>query len=310
MEIVHFRNVAGVSTTLAKYQRKIGHRAKVLVQEPHPFGYPGETVYTRTSRKLLHGLTSVLSANVVHYHEGPYLVNLPRRYSRLAELDYKVAKRLKKRMVFHFHGGEVREPARRAASERFFSEKILVATPDLLKFVPKHAIWLPYPVDTELFFPNRKETTDTLRIGYYEPVTDYVRLFTPGRELIEGAIEGISGTEIKLSPAQKTPWKDMPAYFNGIDIWIDKIRINFYGLAAAEASACQIPVITQIGEQEMSYLPDCPFINTKPESLKDAIEYLCEENTRKYVARKCFDYVGRIHRASDAVQRLDEIYRS
>ena len=45
VRVTHFHNVAGVATTLAKYQRKQGDHASVLVTGNHPFGYPGETSY-------------------------------------------------------------------------------------------------------------------------------------------------------------------------------------------------------------------------------------------------------------------------
>jgi hypothetical protein len=311
IRVVHFRNTAGVATTLAKYQRRIGYNSTVLVAERHPFGYPGEIVHSTMFGKLVHSLSSVALSDVVHFHEAPYIFHPSQVYLEyLHNIDYRAARKLKKRIVFHFHGVEIRDPKRRKYSSPFFSETLLVATPDLLQYVPRHATWLPYPIDTELFSPEQRTFNPGLTIGYYEPVSSYVRLFAGNRKLIEDATKDIRQPGIRLSAAQNIPWTKMPKYYKSIDVWVDKIGLNFYGVAACEASACEVPVITQIGENELTYLPDCPFLNVKPQNIRGAIEYLYEENTRRYVGRKCLDYVNRVHEASAIVNRLDDVYRS
>ena len=309
MRITHFHNLAGVSTTLAKWQRRRGHEVSVLVPELHPFGYPGERSYGNFSM-LTHGVKEVIWSGILHYHTGPYIMGRRRWYSRLSYgIDYRLARFLGRKILFHYHGEEIRERRRDETKPEFFREKSIVSTPDLLTQAPAGATWLPNPVDCEVFFPKPRNSSNTVRIGYYDPPSDYVRRFNKP-EYVEKVLASQTGWRVEGIPAKGLPWAEMPDYFARLDLWIDKVNMSFYGMAACEAGACGIPIITQIGEDERTYVPDCPFIDLTHESLEEAIEYLLEENTRRYVGLKCLDYVRRTHEATRVVEELDRIYRS
>ena len=309
MRITHFHNVAGVATTLAKYQRKEGHQTSVLVADPHPFGYPGETSYEDFSM-LFHGLEHVVLSRVVHYHTGAYIRGQHRWFNRFSKnIDYRLARSVHRKILFHFHGAEIRDENARVISSQFFRERSVVSTPDLLESGPHGSVWLPNPVDSELFFPGHLGNSEKIAVGYYNPISDYVRLYNKP-EFIERTLSSMEGRGIVGTPASCLPWMGMPKYFNSIEIWIDKISMSFYGVSACEAAACGVPVITQIGEEERTYVPDCPFVDLSRESLQSAIEYLLDENTRHYIGQKCLHYVTERHEASRIVKSLDQIYES
>ena len=191
----------------------------------------------------------------------------------------------------------------------FFQERSIVSTPDLLNQAPVGATWLPNPVDCEVFFPRRPSSSKTIRVGYYDPVSDYVRqLVKP--ESIAKILRSQTFRRVEGVPARGLPWLRMSEYFGTLDVWIDKINMSFYGMAACEAGASGVPVITKIGEEERTFVPDCPFIDLTHQSLQGAIEYLSEENTRRYVGSRSLDYVKRKHDALRIVEELDRIYRS
>ena len=284
MRITHFGNVAGVSTTLAKYQRKDGHFVSVLVRGPHPFGYPGEKVYESNLSRFTNASKEILSSKIVHYHDETFLSRTSRSVTFLLDkADYRLAKMTRKNIVFHFHGS-IREPLVQFRDSEFFREKLIVSTPDLLPYVPSRARWVPNPADVEMFKPNHRVGSEEVRVGFYEPVEkDVRRISNPDK--VRQLILQLKNT--RALPAYNVPWEQMPNYFNSLDIWIDKISLDFYGISACEAASCGLPVVTHVGENEMSFIPDCPFLNSNWEKLSEAIEYLSEENTRRYVGRKC-----------------------
>ena len=308
MRITHFNNTAGVATTLAKFQRRMGHTAKVLVREPHPYGYPGELVYEANRSRLRHALWEITASNVIHFHDQLYLRRSSKwRTSLLEKLDYRTAKLMNKRMVFHFHGSSVRDSRERSKSSQFFGERILVSMPDILNLVPKGASWVPHPVDLELFYPNRKEEPGSVKVGFYNPQNEWGQLRETPRQTSQ-IIHSMPGKKFQESPATNIPWKRMPEYFNGIDIWVDKMNFDFYGVSACEAAACGVPVVAHIGAEEMSLVPDCQFLNTDYVKLGDTLEYLSEENTRKYIGQRCKEFVCRFHAASRICDIVQQAY--
>lgn len=282
----------------------------MLVRERHPYGYPGEVVFDKNLPRVEHSLKEVFTADVVHYHDEVFLRRSSRRRTYFLEkLDYHVARSLMKNIVFHFHGTAIRDPLQRTRNAAYFREKLVVATPDLLPFVPPNATWIPGPVDTEIFYPNRVIRDDKVRIGYYDPPYDWGLLVnTP--EKTRRVIRSLGREKILESPAYRLNWSDMPHYYNGVDIWIDKMNLDFYGLSACEAAACGIPVIAHIGENERGLVPECPFLQSSYSGLSEAIEYFMEENTRRYMGQKCFDFVKKVHEASRICEMTSKVYQS
>ncbi len=308
LKIAHFNNVAGVATTLAKYQKKAGDEATVMVKELHHFRYPQERVYYGNIRNTFHAIGGILSSDIVHFHDGPFL-----RRSRslrtylLDKLDYNTAKSVRKRIIFHFHGTSIRDPSARQRNSAFFNEKLLVATPDLFPFVPSHSVWAPHPVDTELFYPRRSNGNAQVVVGFYQPPTPWGQLWETPQMTLD-VVTGLSAKEVKPSPAAGLPWAKMPSYFNEIDVWVDKMNLDFYGVSACEAAACGVPVVAHIGENERAFVPDCSFLQANYGTLSRTLEYLMEENTRKYVGQKCRDFVLKVHSASRICELIRRVY--
>jgi len=203
----------------------------------------------------------------------------------------------------------IRDPDERRRSQRFFGEKLMVAMPDLLPLMPSHAVWVPHPVDTEVFFPKPERRTGVVEVGFYEPTNEWGRVVnTPDNT--RQAIRKLGREDVRDRSARDLPWSEMPEYFNRLDIWIDKMNLNFYGVSACEAAACGVPVIAHLGENEKSLVPDCPFLEASYANLGEVIDYLTDENTRKYVGRKCLDFVKRVHEAGQVCDLVSAVYDS
>jgi hypothetical protein len=161
MKIVHVHDPAGVATTLVKTLRSLGHDAKVILKFRRPTS-PVETLasfgenYGIAGRLLdlfladfIRIFTLEASADVVHYHDTffPLILKMPwgNVYSPFKFLDEKVLSALRRRIVFRFHGTELRSPERRKHYIKFAKKYLsFVSTPDLLKFLPeKGGVWIP-----------------------------------------------------------------------------------------------------------------------------------------------------------------------
>lgn len=304
MRILHVHNIAGVATTLAKYQSQSGDIAKVIVRDKHPFQYPGEILYPSGRTSGARVLRDVMGSEVVHYHSTTFfgVHNFVRLLSRA---DYRLS-RIVSRPVFHFHGSELRKPEALVKSRLFFSERVIVATPDLLRYAPEGALFAPHPVDLARFQPNRNSESETMRVGYYRPVSNYVQRYSDP-DFVEKTVTKLFPHAVPVG-VERLPWIDMPDYFNSVHVWIDKFELGVYGVSACEAAACEIPVITQISEDVLPYLGDCPFINTTKDHLLDALEYLKDENVRKYLGKKCREYIFARHDAAKIVSSLKTFY--
>ena len=66
----------------------------------------------------------------------------------------RIISRLKKKIIMHYHGTDVRksDPRQRVNAEREYASIVFVSTPDLLDYdYAVKPVWLPNPVDVEIF---------------------------------------------------------------------------------------------------------------------------------------------------------------
>jgi len=301
LKILHVGNTAGVASTLVKYQRRLGHVSSLIVRTKHPFGYDYEV-----SCSNLSAMMRLVFADAIHYHSAPWIYRA--LGGRIRFPDYAVAKTLGKRIVWHFHGHEVRQPEVRHQRFPRLDCPMIVSTPDLLRYLPE-AIWIPNPVDTELFSPKRIPHSKIV-VGCYDSPNPYVRSFSPITETL-AAVKQLerNGVGIKVRLLSGYKHHNVPRYFQQIDIWIDKFGMNFYGLCALEASLCEVPVVAQMGEFERHLVPMCPFILTERQKIKKSIECLLDEDVRHDLGRKGADFARHFHDPTEAAEKCLRIYQ-
>jgi hypothetical protein len=58
-----------------------------------------------------------------------------------------------KRVIIHYHGSAIRGMWAQRKKDWESADVVLVSTQELLKGAPEKAIYLPNPVDTDLFYP-------------------------------------------------------------------------------------------------------------------------------------------------------------
>jgi len=217
--------------------------------------------------------------------------------------DFLLMKAMKKKIVWHFHGDDVR-----GQKVVRLNQSIFVSTPDLLEYV-KDGVWLPSPLDLDLVHPLLKQKAQ-ITIGYYDPIHPYCRQFTVENE-VRRAVEQFrkKGVGIEVRPFRGYKHSEISAYWRDIDIWVDRFGVDFYGLCAIEAAAYKIPVIVQIGEYEHTFVPTCPFINTSRGRISNAIEYLLDENNRREIGNKGCEFVLDAHDPFKMAEKCIDAYQ-
>lgn len=155
MSILHLFDIAGVSSTLAHYQNKLGHQAEIYSVSSLDFFHFSE-LYDQT--KIFHYfkvllaylLLKVRSFDIVHVH---YYGNFVRYIKKFYP---------KKPVVLHYHGSDIRykkeEPERKRCWQK--ADLVLVSTSDLQRMYPDF-VYLPNPVDSDLFTKKNNFTPGT-----------------------------------------------------------------------------------------------------------------------------------------------------
>ncbi len=237
MKILHVWSCAGISSLIGKYMDEL-HDTKSDVMITKKWNKLGLNRYRtiEVTNKPMFALNALFKASGydiihVHYHSifVPFL-----------KLMYG-----KKPVVMHFHGSDCRGRWDKVSDWAELADTILVSTPDLLDGAPEGTIYLPNPVDTEMFYNENKPRQPTaVHFSYHanDLASEYTS--THGLEL-----------EIVL-PDQKIPHLQMPQLLNKYEYYIDIKRnaikhvklLEAMSKTGLEALACGCKVVRWDGE--------------------------------------------------------------
>ena len=195
--------------------------------------------------------------DVFHFHFGTSF--LPR------QLDVPWLTRLGRKVVFHFHGCEVRDralmlrahglstctdcdPFCRPRHQRWlraraarYAHRVLFSTLDLAESVPG-AEALPLAIETDRWSEAARSQAPPdfdRRDGVRGPV---VIGHAPTNQLIKGTRHVIAAVEalradfprLELRLVTRRPWAEMPGFLAQCDILVDQLHMGWYGLLAIE----------------------------------------------------------------------------
>ena len=296
IKILHIGNVAGVSSELAKAQRKLGHTSDIITFALHPFGYP-ITFYQpvkakfpfRAIEKMVLFTGRLDDYDVLHFHGGANDAMLPKG------MDFAIWRLFGRKCIIHHHGHDIRY---RNENPLFtaLAKKILVSTPDLLRYSPE-AVWLPNPVavsDIPHVGVEEKGDAESITIVHAPSVRQ-----VKGTEFIEKAVEQLrkEGRKAELVLVENTPHEEAIQLFKKADIVVDQLKMGWYGMFAQECMALGKPVCCYVSPDVERFLPSPqPIVNASPETITDVLREMVDSyEKRAEIGRRGRAYMENVH---------------
>ena len=261
--------------------------------------------------------------DIVHFHFGRTLIP-PHNF------DLPLHRMLGARVVFHYHGCDVRNrehmratharatctecdpfchPARQRrilASARHYANAELVSTPDLLESAPRAQ---HLPVAARLADYPLRIPAGPAKLVLHAPTNRLIK----GTRHVEAAFERLRPRfpHVRFETVEKLPWTELRDRLAEADVVVDQLFMGWYGMVAVEAMACGKPVLCFIRPDFESRLHGCPIVRCGIETLEDRLAALLESPDQR---RECGEqgraYVIREHGAQVVAERLLALYRA
>jgi len=273
LKILHVWDQAGTACLMALHQRKLGHKADIIMREEfdsHCYFYG----FLNKTNPVSHSSSDLRKIYLKMPHAIRKTVKLFRQKMQSAQFYYLVWKKGKDYDVLHihsvyqclllhpfkpklieFHGDDVRDmPSLHSHFDHALAKlfirvysllgnQLFISTPDLKREIPD-AVWIPNPVDTEFFSPDKKRTLKNCALythNWYET----------GRHAIE--ISEREGWTLRFfdraSPANEwIPYEYFPDFLSQFEYFIDRKAIPSLSKTALEALAMGIKVVRWDGK--------------------------------------------------------------
>lgn len=316
---------------MAQGLRGRGHEVEVWQYGASAFDFPvdrmiepadGPGVYLET---FIDALRS--NFDVVHFHFGQSLV--PGR-GRLPWLwDLPVWRAYGTRIVFSFHGSDVRLKSHHVADDRWSfyryadipcnEAKIAARLATIRAYADRMTISSvldqPY-VPGATYFPKAVETSRLAMVGparRTRPVVLHApsRRSTKGTEFVLTGLETLRGRglEFDVDLVEGVAHAELLARLANADIVVEKLLGGDAGVSSLEAMAMGKVAVARIREEVRRRHPDLPVVSADPETFADVMEELLSSpRRRRELGEQGRAYVVAEHDALVAGVRLEELY--
>jgi glycosyltransferase involved in cell wall biosynthesis len=305
-----------------------GRRPDLVVDLDRQPGAPGRLA-AMTGAFLRWGL----AYDIYHLHFGTSF--LPRG------IDVPLLRRLGKRIVFHFHGCEVRNRAHMMATHRLATctecdpfcrpphqrrlleraareaDLVLYSTLDLAESVPMGRQF-PLAIETDrweqaalaapLPEPDQRDGVNGPVVVAHAPTNRLIK----GTRHVEEAVQALRAELplIELRMIARVPWAEMPAQLAGCDILVDQLMMGSYGLLAMEGMAERKAVVAYLRPDLHPLLGDCPVVSAEPATLAGVLRDLARDPARRrQLGEAGPGYVRARHDTRIVGRQLLELYR-
>ena len=223
-KILHVWNTAGVASVIAKFSdRDFGTKSTVITRKGAD--RVGLTTYGTAypegpARFFARAVWMGRSADLVHVHSLDRVVPwLKRLYA--------------KPVVMHYHGTDIEGRWREKEGRWRRADYIAVSTPNLLDGAPSDAVYVPNPVDTDLFRPAQVEPSPNSAVS-----------FRYGMDAEAEAMAKMLGLDLAWLDRWSVGHRQMPETLSRYAYYVDMRKppghptARSLGKAALEALAC------------------------------------------------------------------------
>lgn len=357
MRVLHLPTlVGGMPWGLAQGERKIGLHSEVLALYDSPLQYSADRVIFENKQASLVRKVLVIpnlikevyrirkNYDVFHFNFGSSLIDLRVLGLHLIDLPFYKGKivvtyngcdaRQKyptiNRVPFSAcHQGDcyqgicndsARDEMKRLRIAKFdqYAHAVFAVNPDLMRFLPKRAKFLPYAISN----------WDTIKTLPYNGVKRKLKIVhSPTNRAAKGSDSIIQclklvkqryGDFVDLLLVENLPNEKARQVYTQADLAIDQILIGWYGGFAVEAMKMGIPVVAFIRKEDLQFLPkpmalDCEkaIIQADPTSLFTRLQEIIENGSILRSYREAgLEYVHRWHDPINVAQMTKSIYES
>lgn len=338
MKVLHAAaEIAGQASILCAALRELGVDATALAYNAQYPAYPTDVLVPHDGKPALPRLLGYLATaarfigryDLVHVHFGRSLVP-PFNY------DLPVHRALGTKLVFHFHGCDVRnrelmlarhpaaaaceecvpfcvpERQRRAiAQSQRYGAATFVSTPDLLESVP-HAAHLPVALDVAGWERGAAAAGGGDRVTVLHVPTDR-RI--KGTRWIEAGIAAATERDPRLvfRLLERAAWRDVRDAMAAADIVVDQVFLGWYGLVAVEAMALGKPVVGFLRPdfEPLAQSLGLPLVRCTKDDVGEVVAALAADPARRRALGEAGrEYARRVHDAKAVATRLLGAYEA
>lgn len=353
MKILHLpTSTGGNAYGLCGAEKSIGLDSTTLYTAGNWLNYPGDIVLDKTGFFPFTFFSSVKAAftippkyDVLHFNFGSSLIDFPGL--NINHWDLPLYK--KQRLVVTYNGCDARQRFSRikqaeisacqhadcyngiCKSERLDQKKrhrirqfkqagatFFATNPDLLNFLPKESIFLPYTVANWDDIQPAPILTDKKKITVVHAPTNRV---CKGSQAVIEAIESLKKKytdRLELILVENVPHRQALEIYSKADIVIDQLRIGWYGALAVENMKMGKPVVVYINPDDLHFLPqalqkDCreAFIEANEYNLAQVLErYIENPALLLQKSQAALEYVHRWHLPRLVAQITRQVYQN
>jgi len=346
-KIIHLpTSTAGLGSGLSEIERRKNLNSKVFIEDQNKFGYQSDfqlnskNFLIKFFLKLFFLLKNRKSFDIYHFNFGKSLFDL--FYLGLPMLDLPV---YKGRKVVTFNGSDIRGWTNKIYNDEvskildksysknpkiklkriFFNRKIkqvekyadyiFAVNPDLLNFLPRKAIFLPYAISNwydinKIDFPNQRE--------FFNIVHAPTNRGLKGSEYIINAVENLKKKykNLNFTLVENVDHSKALEIYKKADLFIDQVLIGWYGGVSVEVMKMGIPVAVFIRQEDLVYLPkemaidlNNSVININPFNIESELEKVINDRKKlKKTAQLGFQYVNKWHDPEYIFKLLSKAY--
>jgi len=238
LKILHIWNTAGVASTIAKFMDRLYSTESMILMRAlkDQFKltyYGGPSINLGSKHFIIHAIIEARKYDIIHVHY----------YDRIIPFIKGIYNN--KKVIMHYHGDDIRKKWEEKRERWMRTNAIIISTADLLDGAPFGVIYIPNPIDTELFQPmlEQRRFNTALHITYSRYQND------KDLELVK---EWADKERVKLTVINRdespVPFLEMPRLLNRFEFFVDRFTIPSLSKTALEALACGIKVVAWNGE--------------------------------------------------------------
>ena len=284
MKVLHLpTSVGGNSWGLAQGETKLGIDSKVLVVKQNWLNYDADINLHLENKNFLSQVFTLYKVfsevknkyDIFHFNYGSSLLDFQKLGLFLLELPYY---NKNKKIIFTYNGSDSRgvhpleywsnlpKPKktfyskivleikkRKIKKVSKYADHIFALNPDLLRYLPKEATFLPYTIaNWESIQPIKRKINKTIRIVHSPTSRDF-----KGSQFIIDSLSVLKKkyNNIEVKIIENIPHKEALQLYKEADLVIDQVLIGWYGAFGVEVMKMGIPLAVYIREDDLKFIP-------------------------------------------------------